>query len=367
MDDIPLITFEPDDEDVPVVRKDEPISKTGHRARASVIVNTQCTNSQLDAPCSEMQVDGPEFTNGRDNQGNDTPPESAGPACDLNNFEDFLNGQFHFGIVEAEDKECVAAVSQKPASVTMAEVTGASTSVVLVKEVDKSGIESDTDCDDDGDSIETEDMSQEEESQEPMSQDEEEDEEVAEKACIGHDKVPMDLNNLNPELYEDLGQFYRIKEHLYCPFCNLFFDDKSKWRIHGECYFLRVQSELLNKGEDPRTFVDADGKWTKLECDVCGHMTKYGSNSFENHRTHMIQHFTPTLVCKICANRVVHKNNMRRHILSHGQKYPCPNCKWVFNSQAMLNKHMLDHSGELILFHNLNLRIPTNNIPLFTL
>lgn len=166
------------------------------------------------------------------------------------------------------------------------------------------------------------------------------DEDEDDKATFGD----LDVNHLDPALYVDLGDSFKIKANLYCPYCNKVFADKAWWRIHEDCYFIRVQTELFNAGKDPKMFVDADGNWSKFECEVCGHF----SNGYVKLRTHMMFHFPPSVVCKICGDRSFDIKRAETHVLTHGPKFECLDCKRMYNSKATLETHMEDHSSKFV-------------------
>lgn len=137
----------------------------------------------------------------------------------------------------------------------------------------------------------------------------------------------------------DFGDYFRIVAKEKCLFCNEMFDDKSKWLVHGDCYFIRVQVQALNRRDNALKAVE-EGKWT-FECEVCSKI----AHDRAHLQRHMVYHFNKTLVCKTCGHQSYDNKDMSKHLIQHtgAKPYKCPQCPKAFSQRPGLVAHMEQH------------------------
>ena len=58
------------------------------------------------------------------------------------------------------------------------------------------------------------------------------------------------------------------------------------------------------------------------------------------------------LLCNICGKMFNYMDNLKRHLVSHGNKYDCPNCKYNSPRKDALQRHSKTHNRQFL--SNLN-------------
>ncbi|XP_022212251.1 zinc finger protein 41 isoform X2 [Drosophila obscura] len=117
-----------------------------------------------------------------------------------------------------------------------------------------------------------------------------------------------------------------------------------------------AEGALSNGEEDDETkfitFVGENTSMTRngmMECLVCGEVAR----SLQQHKSHIVMHYGPPVLCCLCGELVEHEHMLRRHNLicpSRPSKKPsiflkCPNrfCNVVTRTQPQLYKHLRTH------------------------
>jgi len=110
---------------------------------------------------------------------------------------------------------------------------------------------------------------------------------------------------------EDHGTWFRIKDHCHCTFCCEDFDDKSKFLVHGDCYFIRRQVEALNSGVEQQSLgtFGRQNTWI-FQCELCEKVSSVQTEL----RRHMASHFPRALCCKSCDFRSATLANLKTHL-----------------------------------------------------
>lgn len=111
---------------------------------------------------------------------------------------------------------------------------------------------------------------------------------------------------------EDHGNYVRIKSSDMCTFCNRNFDEKSHWLVHGECYFIRIQVDSINRGEG----AFRGSRWT-FRCEFCSKLFPDKGQL----RQHLTFHFDKTFICKLCGHESYNSQAMENHQDTHGSHH----------------------------------------------
>lgn len=108
-----------------------------------------------------------------------------------------------------------------------------------------------------------------------------------------------------PDGIKVLNGHFRIKTNRQCKFCCKMFDDHVRWLTHRPCYFLRVQTDNVNRKLPAYTDPNV---WT-FACDHC-------SKSYLNVRElieHLRRNHYANLVCNFCPNWTLYNQREKRH------------------------------------------------------
>ncbi|SPP80733.1 zinc finger protein 564 [Drosophila guanche] len=150
-------------------------------------------------------------------------------------------------------------------------------------------------------------------------------------------------------------RFVQTEEKLTCDVgvqCDI--DDWEEEQIDKDC-----KRELPNEEEDEETkfitFVVENTSMIRngmMECLVCGEVAR----SLQQHKSHIVMHYGPPVLCSYCGELVNHELLLQRHILtcpSRPSKKPsiflkCPNmfCNIMTRTLPQLYKHLSTHEKQ---------------------
>ncbi|XP_034664312.1 zinc finger protein 439 [Drosophila subobscura] len=128
-------------------------------------------------------------------------------------------------------------------------------------------------------------------------------------------------------------------------------DDWEEEQIDKDC-----KTALPNEEDDEETkFISFVGENTSMmrngmmECLICGEVAR----SLQQHKSHIVMHYGPPVLCSYCGELVKHERLLQRHILtcpSRPSKKPsiflkCPNmfCNIMTRTLPQLYKHLGTH------------------------
>lgn len=105
------------------------------------------------------------------------------------------------------------------------------------------------------------------------------------------------------------GKGYRTRTINTCQFCRKEFRDLPTLLAHADCYFIRLQVEAINRGN--QLVVDSN-QWT-FNCEFCAKEFK----NLKNIQDHLVCHFDKTWICLICYSTMATGKSFKSHLRVH--------------------------------------------------